>query len=85
MKAMLERKGFDVLVMEKSGHFFESLVQLTTLYIYTLFSSRNMILNTLGTIIFIAPVNIFGYLISAIMPKRYELYHNLVIIVKKGK
>ncbi len=83
MRDILERNGFRVLTVEKSGHFFECIIQLFTMYIYTLFHTKNQALNTLFTMIFISPFNIAGLVLAAIFPKKQDLFHNLVVLVEK--
>lgn len=83
IKDILEQNGFKVISLEKSGHFIECLIQLSILYIYSLFMTKNQFLNTLLTLIFISPLNIIGICISDILPKKQGLYHNLVVVVQK--
>jgi SAM-dependent methyltransferase len=85
MRTILEKKGFNILSLEKNGHFFECIVQLTTLYTYMLFHTRSQTLNTLCTFLFISPLNIVGYLLAAVFPKRSELFHNLIIVIEKRR
>lgn len=80
---ILKRNGFQILSMEKNGHFFECIVQLFTLYLYTLFHTKNQVLNTIFTIIFISPFNIAGFLLAALSPKRKDLFHNMIVVVEK--
>ncbi|MEO5602399.1 MAG: methyltransferase domain-containing protein [Cyclobacteriaceae bacterium] len=85
MRTILEKKGFHILSLEKNGHFLECIIQLSTLYVYTLFHTKNKIWNTLCTLILITPLNIIGFCIAAIFPKRQDLFHNLIIVVEKQR
>ncbi len=85
IKHILEKNGFEVIAQEKSGHWAEVLMQLWTGYIFTLFQTKNRILNTFFTVLFITPFNILGILFSLIMPKSKDLYHNNIVLAKKTK
>lgn len=83
IRSILEKGGFKVISLEKSGHFFECLVQLTAFYIYRLFHTRSAFLNSICTILFISPLNIIGFFLAGVVPKKHDLYHNLIIVVEK--
>jgi SAM-dependent methyltransferase len=83
IKHILEKNGFEVVAQEKSGHWVEVLIQLWTGYIYTLFQTKSRSLNIVLTAIFISPFNVAGILLSLIMPKSKDLYHNNVVLAKK--
>ncbi len=82
-KDIFERNGFDVIEINKSNHFAEALFQMWTLYLFTLFQSKNRIWNTLMTILLIAPFNILGLILMLIMPRRHDYYNNLIVLVSK--
>ncbi len=84
MKKLLGDHGFKIVSMDKSGHFFESIWQLVTLYFYSLFKTKRRILNVLLTILIISPFNLIGILLTSIVPKQHDYYHNLVILVQKS-
>lgn len=81
--SIFERNGFRIISLEKSGHFFECLVQLTAFYVYTLFHTKSALLNTICTFLFISPLNIIGFCVASVLPKKYDLYHNIVIVIEK--
>lgn len=83
MKAILERHGFSIVTLEKSGHFFEVLVQLWANFVYSIFHTKNLYINTLCTAVLVFPFNLLGGILSWILPKRKEMYHNLIILVEK--
>ena len=84
MKDLLEKNGFKIISLEKTGHFVESIFQLSAVYIYTLFNSKFRALNLVCTFLFIAPINIVGIIVKSILPKNRDLFHNLVIVVEKN-
>jgi hypothetical protein len=51
-------------------------------YIFTLFRTQNRYLNTFLTVIFIAPFNMIGLVVS-ILPQKKELYLTNIITIKK--
>ena len=83
IKMTLEKNGFKIISMEKNGHFFEALVQLTACYVYTILHKKNKVWNGFITLLFISPINILGALFSAIAPKSQDYFHNMVIVVEK--
>lgn len=83
MKSLLERKGFKIVSMEKTGHFIECLFQLLAFYINRIYNSKFAPLNLFFNILLISPINVLGLIISNILPRRRELFFNLVIVVKK--
>lgn len=84
IKSILEKHRFKVVSQVKSGHFFESCYQMFTLYIFVLFRTNNNFLNLIFTILFISPFNILGIILTWIVPKRLDLFHNQVIVVQKA-
>jgi len=84
LRHLLEKCGFKVLRMEKTGHFISMLFQLAAIYVHNLFRSRHEVLNALGCLLFISPINLAGLIFCAILPRNYTLYHNLVVLVEKS-
>jgi SAM-dependent methyltransferase len=80
---LLEKHGFQILSIEKSTKFLETIFQLFNLYLYYKLYTKNKYLNILINILFIFPFNILGILISNILPNNENLYHNNVILAKK--
>jgi SAM-dependent methyltransferase len=84
LESILINNHFKIEKTITTTHFIETLFQLFVLYIYHLFSSKSKLLNLVFTVIFIFPLNIIGLIITNIFPKNRSLYHNVVIIAKKG-
>ena len=82
---ILEKNGFKILKAEKTGHFAEALWQLWILYIFSLFQTRNRLLNTLLTLVFISPLNLLGLLVTFILPRNHDLFFNNVMLVQKNE
>lgn len=84
IKYLLEKKGFQVIKLEKSTKFLETIFQLWNLYLYYKLYTKNKYLNILINIIFIAPFTIAGIIVSGILPNKENLYHNNIIIAKRA-
>ena len=83
LRDLMEKQGFEILMLDKSNHFAEAIIQLWISYLFTLVKSNNRILNTFFTLLLISPFNIAGYLIASILPRNYDYYNNIVLLVKK--
>lgn len=81
---LLEKNGFKVISLEKSGNFARVSFQLWTLYIYELFSKLKLgRFGHLLSMVLIAPVNLVGSLLLPLMPKNKSMYFNVVVIAEK--
>lgn len=83
IKQLLEKHCFEVISQKKTGGFFESVYQMFTLYVYSLFETRSQVLNFLFTVMFIGPLNVIGCLLIFLMPRQMDLYHNQIIVVRR--
>lgn len=82
LKALLEKNGFEILELRKSVNDYRVLVQLFNAYIYKI-TRRNIFIKNLALILVIAPVTIFGILISKILPKNNDLYLDNIVLAEK--
>lgn len=80
---LLEKKGFEVIAVDKTSNFVEVLFQMFNLYIYRLTHTRYKYVNVLLHFLFISPFTVAGMFWSWILPKRYTLYLNNVVLAKK--
>ncbi len=86
LKHLLEKNGFEVIHYEKTGSYWECLVQAVVSYIYYFIPHRPKIVEIVLFTIFITPILLLGLSISALLPKRIkrsDFYLNNVIVVKK--
>jgi SAM-dependent methyltransferase len=83
IKYLLESKGFQIIKIEKTTNYMETIFQMWNTYIsqYVLPSTPclKIILNPL----FIAPTTMLGILLSKILPDNRNLYHNNIVVAKK--
>jgi len=82
LKALLEKNGFEILELRKSVNDYRVLVQLFNGYIYKI-TRQNIFIKNLALILVIAPVTIFGILISKLLPKNNDLYLDNIVLAKK--
>ena len=80
---LLEKNGFDIVSSEKTGYYFEAVVQLFGGYVRELLYTRNKYLNLLINAVFIAPFFFISYLLSFILPKSQVLYFDTVVLCRK--
>lgn len=83
IKYLLEKNGFQIINLEKSTKFLETVFQLWNLYLYYKLYTKNKYLNILINILFIAPFTILGILISGVLPNNKSLYHNNIVLAKR--
>jgi SAM-dependent methyltransferase len=82
MKHLLEKNGFRVRTIDKSGHFTRVYFQIGALFFYEILKKYGTAGNLLAQL-FITPINLLGSLISAILPRNNSLYFNTIIIAEK--
>jgi ubiquinone/menaquinone biosynthesis C-methylase UbiE len=81
---IMEKNGFKVESLHKSTSYFETVMQLFSMYIYQNCLPNNKYLKILFVPFFVSPFNILGSLLGGILPKNSGLYHsNIVVAVKK--
>lgn len=80
---LLEKNGFQVTELKKSGNFAQVIFQLWALYFFELFKKMGRP-GYILSMLFIVPVNLAGSLIKLLLPKNDSLYFNSIIIAKKA-
>jgi SAM-dependent methyltransferase len=83
VKHLLHKCNFEIVEIEKTGHFFEVIVQYFTHYLRHLLFTRNKYVNLFINLVFIAPFTIIGFILVCIMPRIKTLYFNNIIIAKR--
>ena len=79
---LLEKNGFRVIQLYKSGNFARVIFQLWALYFFELFS-RFKKTGYLLSLIFIIPINLIGSILLLLLPGNKSLYFNNIIIAEK--
>lgn len=80
---ILIKNGFNIVNCNKCGNFVEVLFQLWMLYFHSLLYTKNKYINIFINTIFIFPICLLGLLFSNLLPKKKELYFNIVILAQK--
>ncbi len=83
IKYLLEKNGFEIIHLEKSTKFLETIFQFWNLYLFYKLYTKNKYVNILINIIFIAPFTILGIIVSGILPNNGNLYNNNIILAKR--
>lgn len=89
LQHLLEKNGFTVKSLDKSGNFVEVLFQLTVLYFYDHWYMKLFkkipVINYIFYFFYIVIPNIVGAGLSAILPKNRQMYLNNVVLVENNK
>ncbi|MDR1459563.1 MAG: methyltransferase domain-containing protein [Bacteroidales bacterium] len=80
---ILNKCGFEIIIAEKTGNYFEVIVQLWISYMQDLLYSKNRFVNVMINFIFISPFTLAGILLSLIFPRKKGLYFDTVIVGRK--
>lgn len=83
LRYILEDHGFAVIEQRKSVNDIRVLFQILNGYLYKKILTQNNYLNVFLTILLISPFNLFGELLSKIMPQNDDLYLDNIILAKK--
>jgi SAM-dependent methyltransferase len=81
---LLEKNHFEIIHIEKSGHFFEVLMQLFIHYLRHILFIRNKYINLLINMVLISPFTIIGFMLTLLAPRRNSLYFNNIVLAKKN-
>jgi SAM-dependent methyltransferase len=79
---LLEKNGFTIMEVKKSGNFVQVNFQLWALYFLELFKKFG-IGGKILSMVFIVPINLAGSLFKLLLPKNDSLYFNSIITGKK--
>tara|TARA_B100000787_G_scaffold169621_1_gene161397 strand:+ start:1345 stop:2070 length:726 start_codon:yes stop_codon:yes gene_type:complete len=82
IKHLLKKHGFKLVQFIKSTGYFETVMQMLSSYVYLLLP-RNRYFRFILIPIFIAPINIIGVMLNAILPKKDNFYHNNIVVAQK--
>ena len=86
LKHLIEKHGFEMVHYQKTGSYFECLLQGWVLYLFFFIPHKPKVLEVIFFSIFITPVLATGLLLAALLPqkiKRSDFYLNNVVIARK--
>lgn len=82
IRHLLEKHGFRIIELKKTGHFTRVHFQLMGLYFFELFRKFKRP-GLLISLLFIVPINIIGSIMVLLLPRNRSLYFNNVILAQK--
>lgn len=80
---VLKKHGFEILHHSKSMNDIRVIFQMMNGYLYKKTVTRNGYVNLLITLFMMAPLNLFGQLLSYLLPKNNDLYLDNIVLAKK--
>jgi len=83
LKSLLEKNGFKIISHSKSVNDLRAVFQLFILYFYKIMLTKSKLINLILTILFIAPINILGSVISLLFPRNNDFFLDNIILVEK--
>lgn len=83
LKHMLAMHGFNIIELRKSTEGLKALFQLFNAYIFKITRTRSLIINTIFTLFFMAPVNFLGLLWGTLFQKGGDVYLDNVVLARK--
>lgn len=85
LKHILSENGFEIIEHRKSNNGIEVIFQLINAYIYKATVTRYAFINIILCTLLMAPINIFGLVLSKILPRNNDLYLDNIVLAKKIK
>lgn len=79
LRALLERTGYEVISLRKVTTGPKALAQLTSGWLFKITFSKNKWLRVLAQLLIIAPVNVAGAVLAAILPSGEDFYLDNVV------
>ena len=80
---LLSSNGFKLVKLIKSTGYFETVMQMLSVYVYQHVLPRNRYLKVLLIPILVAPINILAIALSKVLPKSKNFYHNNIVLAEK--
>lgn len=81
---LLKSNGFEVIKLEKSTNYVETVFQMWNAYVHEFIFPSNKFIKAALTPVFIAPVTILGIVLSFILPRNKYFYHNNIVVARKN-
>jgi SAM-dependent methyltransferase len=83
LRALLERAGFEVVEQRKSVADFRAVAQLASAGLYKVTRTRWRALNLAAQLLLIAPVNLAGAILGALLPGNPDFYLDNIVFARK--
>ncbi|MEC3877991.1 class I SAM-dependent methyltransferase [Parapedobacter sp. 10938] len=83
LKHILQEKGFVVVQEKKTTNYVSTTCQMWAAYVYQHIFPKHKGTRIALTPLFITPITLCGLLLSAILPKNMNFFHNNVMVVQK--
>ena len=83
IKHLLEKHGFEVIRLEKSTNDIETVFQVWINYLVLHVLPQAPKLQMLSILFFVFPLNLLAILLSAILPRNFDFYHNNIVVARK--
>src|SRR5690606_27634730 len=83
LKHILREKGFTVVKERKSTNYVSTVCQMWAAYIYQHIFPRHKVIRIALTPLFITPIIVSGLLLSVLLPKNMNFFHNNIMVVQK--
>jgi len=80
---LLEKHGFEILELRRSGNFIRVIAQLRALYVYRRIEKLPVWLRIMTGMVVISPLLLLGIVWDLIFPKDQSLFFNTVILAQK--
>lgn len=84
LESLLNKNGFEIVEKKFSTNNIQTITQMWATYLSKiLFIKNGGKINGIINLLFIAPVVIFGQILSFLLPKTFDFYHNNIVVAKK--
>ncbi|MGO8822764.1 MAG: class I SAM-dependent methyltransferase [Desulfomonilaceae bacterium] len=80
---LVQNHGFEIVESRKSTDDVRALFQMINTYIYKKTVTNNNLLNLLLSLVFMAPFNILGEILAAVLPRNPDLYLDNIVLARK--
>jgi SAM-dependent methyltransferase len=83
LRHILEKHGFEIIVLEKSSTYVETIFQMWNAYIWQNVAKGKGIWRVFVQLFVIAPTTVTGIVLERLLPKSSDLYSSTLIVAKK--
>jgi len=85
LRHLLEQSGFEIIEHRKSMNDIRVIFQMMNAYTYKKTIRGNFYLNTIVTLILMAPFNILGEILGWVLPENNDLYLDNIVLARKDR